>query len=195
MATDNTVFNLNDAVEYLDKELAGGDRLQRIYAELDNAIKKSVMAGEFNLDNNVANIFADSSTLLSTITQTELNGYLKQRDWKIDLTKSANFTVKVPTYQYIVNFGNDNGNRKISFIFAEDSLIDCGETDGDGIIVIDLSSILLKFKTHPLYVKEFVFYVNSLKGEDGGKYFIDKIDTDYDYLEVTAKPYIEIQNK
>lgn len=180
------VFNLSDAVQYVDQDVSGGDRTQRMHAELDNAIKKAVMAGEFNLDNGSIAIFMNSDSILSTMTDAELKVYLRARDWKIDLKKSVTFVVKVPTYQYIINFGESFGNRQISFIF-EDEKLACGVTTSDGRIAVDLSTILLLKNTHPHYVDTFIFAAGD--GKSDTLFTISKVDTNYDYLETEASRY------
>lgn len=182
--TTEQIFNLSDAVKYSNQDVSGGDRTQRMHAELDNAIKKAVMSGEFNLDNGSIAIFMNSDSILSTMTESELNVYLRARDWKIDLKKSVTFVVKVPTYQYIINFGENFGNKQISFIF-EDEKLACGVTTGDGRIAVDLSTILLLKNTHPHYVDIFKFAATD--GKSDTLFTIDKVDTNYDYLETQAR--------
>lgn len=181
MALEDNIFDLDDAAQLIDQDLSGAERQERINQELDNAIKKSIMAGEFDIASGAASIFASSDSILSTITDEELSLYLRSRNWKVNLQRCVNIGVQVPTFQYIIDFGEENAENEVIFNIDGKISVSLGNTDSQGRISTDLSEKALTESIHPVNIQDFTFIVKEQL------YTIIKQDTNYEYLEVVAQ--------
>jgi hypothetical protein len=177
------IFNLSDAPQYANQQATGEERIAKMFSELDGAIKKAVMLTDFDITSSSTDVFANGTSILSTITDKEIDRYKRERDWKIQAVRSLSINVKVPTYQYIITFPKEIAGYDVFIETEKDDQVFCGTTNSLSVLTVNLAKQLLSYGIHPHYLTNFIFVIK----QTGQKFTIDKVDTDYNYPEVVAR--------
>jgi len=175
-------FNLSEAALLVSKKdtLSKTERKNVIFTELDNAIKSGISTGQFDMSVGLFSVFANKNSILSSITDSDIQEYNESRDWNIEIERMVNINISIPTYKYILDFGTQNQFKELICIVDKKDVI-VGNLSSDGNIALDVSKI---FMTKGLIAHNFDKFVFKI---DNKKYSLDRKDTKGDYTKVNVQ--------
>ena len=163
-------FDLNASFEKVNERDFGTSEERYLYIadELDSIIKENVTNQNFNPLQGRLSINVPQTSVTSTITTEELNRYIDERGWQINVNRQIRLDLTVPTYIY--RFAVTDGETPLdsaSCVFKATGLEEeewqtIGTTDEDGILIADLSQVCLPTNKHPYNLTEYVLSITYL---------------------------------